>query len=56
VAAGHRTHLEQVMRTVAVNRLHPVVGQVFAFDEAPAALAHYAEAATFGKIVVRVAD
>jgi NADPH:quinone reductase-like Zn-dependent oxidoreductase len=42
------------VRAVAVNRLHPPIDRVFAFDEAREAFAHYARGAGFGKVVVRV--
>ena len=54
VAAGHRTHLEAAVRTMAVNGLRPVIERVYGFDEAPAALAWYAEGRSFGKVVIRV--
>lgn len=55
VAAGSRTQLDGVARTMAVNQLRPVIAHVFGFDEAPAALAAYAEGRCFGKVVIRVA-
>ena len=55
VAAGSRTQLERVLRTYAVNKLRPVVSRVFGFDAARSALAHYAEAQDFGKIVIKLA-
>jgi NADPH:quinone reductase-like Zn-dependent oxidoreductase len=54
VAAGSRTQLGNVARTMAVNKLRPVIARVFAFDEAPAALAYYAEGRSVGKVVIRV--
>jgi NADPH:quinone reductase-like Zn-dependent oxidoreductase len=55
VAAGSRTQLDSAARTMAVNKLRPVIARVFGFDEAPAALACYAEGRSFGKVVIRVA-
>jgi NADPH:quinone reductase-like Zn-dependent oxidoreductase len=54
VAAGSRTQLDSVARTMAVNRLRPAIARVFGFDEAPAALAWYAEGRGFGKVAIRV--
>ena len=55
VAAGSRAQLGSVVRTLAVNKLRPVIARVFGFDEARAALGCYAEGRNFGKIVIRVA-
>ena len=56
IAAGSRTQLAAVARTVAVNRLRPPIDRVFGFDDAPAAFAHYARGGNLGKIVIRVAS
>lgn len=55
VAAGSRAQLASLVRVVAQHRLRPVVARVFAFDEAPAALAFYDAGGGFGKTVIRVA-
>ncbi|WOB07962.1 NAD(P)-dependent alcohol dehydrogenase [Piscinibacter gummiphilus] len=59
IAAGSTAQLAQMARAVAVNRLRPPLGQVFGFDDARAAFAHYAReherGAGFGKVVIRVA-
>jgi len=34
--------------------IHPIVDQVYGFDEAPAAFAHLRNASHFGKIVVQL--
>jgi NADPH:quinone reductase-like Zn-dependent oxidoreductase len=54
VAAGSRAQLASVLRIVALHRLRPVIARVFGFDEAPAALAWYAEGSSFGKTVIEV--
>lgn len=54
VAAGHRAHLAQVARIFELHRLRPPIARVFGFEEAPEALAWYAEGHAFGKTVVRV--
>ncbi|MFX8320181.1 zinc-binding dehydrogenase, partial [Acinetobacter baumannii] len=50
VAAGSRTQLDSVARTMAVNNLRPMIARVFGFDEAPEALACYAQGLSFGKV------
>jgi NADPH:quinone reductase-like Zn-dependent oxidoreductase len=55
VAAGSRAQLQRAVRIVAQHVLKPVIARVFGFDEAPAALAWYAEGKAFGKTVIRVA-
>jgi NADPH:quinone reductase-like Zn-dependent oxidoreductase len=54
VAAGSRAQLASVVRSVALHKLRPVIARVFGFDEAPAALAWYADGQAFGKTVVKV--
>lgn len=55
VAAGSRSQLSSVARTMAVNKLRPVIARVFGFDEAQAALACFAEGRSFDRVVSRVA-
>ena len=55
IAAGSSAQLAQMVHAVAVNRLRPPLGQVFAFDDAREAFAHYAHGEGFGKVVIRVA-
>ncbi|WGS48118.1 NAD(P)-dependent alcohol dehydrogenase [Paraburkholderia sp. D15] len=55
IGVGHRRAFEELVRAVDALALKPVVDQVYAFDELPAALAHL-ERGAFGKVVVRVAD
>jgi NADPH:quinone reductase-like Zn-dependent oxidoreductase len=45
---------EAMNHAIAINRLCPVVDRVFAFEDAPAALAHVASGAHFGKVVIRM--
>jgi alcohol dehydrogenase len=54
IAAGSTAQLSQMTRAVAVNRLRPPLGQVFGFDDAREAFAHYARGEGFGKVVIRV--
>jgi NADPH:quinone reductase-like Zn-dependent oxidoreductase len=41
-------------RAIAAGGLKPIIDQVFAFDEAPAAYRHLQSARHFGKVVIRV--
>ncbi|MQY05844.1 zinc-dependent alcohol dehydrogenase family protein [Actinomadura macrotermitis] len=52
VAVGSRAQFAEMNRVIEVNRLRPVIDQVFAFDDAPAAYRHYASGAAFGKVVI----
>ncbi|RYY10012.1 MAG: NAD(P)-dependent alcohol dehydrogenase [Cytophagaceae bacterium] len=54
IYVGSTQMLADLMLAFDANNLKPVVGQVFEFDEAKAALAHMGSGAHFGKIVVRV--
>ena len=54
VIAGSRAQLASVVRAVSLHRLRPVIARVFAFDEAPAALAWYASSQVVGKTVIKV--
>jgi NADPH:quinone reductase-like Zn-dependent oxidoreductase len=56
VAAGSRDQLAAFARTMAVNTLRPVIARVFDFEDAPAALAWYAQGQAVGKTVIRVAS
>jgi NADPH:quinone reductase-like Zn-dependent oxidoreductase len=51
---GSTQMLADLMLAFDANNLKPIVGQVFEFEEAKAALAHMGSGAHFGKIVVRV--
>jgi NADPH:quinone reductase-like Zn-dependent oxidoreductase len=46
---------EAMNRAIAAGALKPIIDQVFAFDEAPAAYRHLQSARHFGKVVIRVA-
>jgi len=43
-------------RAIAVSGLRPSVDRVFAFEEAPEAMAYMASAGHYGKIVIRVGE
>jgi NADPH:quinone reductase-like Zn-dependent oxidoreductase len=55
VIAGSRAQLTSAVRTVALHWLRPAIARVFDFDEAPAALAWYAQSGAVGKTVIKVA-
>jgi len=54
VFVGSRADFEAMNEVIASRRLQPVIDRVFSFDEAPAAFAHLASGAHFGKVVVRI--
>lgn len=54
VFVGPREAFEDMNRALAAGGIKPVIDRVFPFDEAPAAFAHMASAAHFGKIVIAV--
>lgn len=56
VFVGSRSHLEALAAAVSEAKLEPVVDRVLPFAEAPAAFAHMASGAHFGKIVVEVSS
>ena len=51
---GSRTMFEAMNRALILHGIHPVIGQVHAMDELPAALAAMMGGGHFGKIVVRI--
>lgn len=56
VVVGPRESAEAMGRAFSLAKLVPVIDRVFAFREAPAAFAHMASGAHFGKVVIRGAD
>jgi NADPH:quinone reductase-like Zn-dependent oxidoreductase len=56
IIVGHRDGFEQMNRAIAVSGLRPSVDRVFAFEEAPEAMAYMASAGHYGKIVIRVGE
>ena len=53
IAIGSRRDLEDVVRVVQQHGIRPVIDSVFAFDDAAAALRHFAGRQLFGKVVIR---
>jgi NADPH:quinone reductase-like Zn-dependent oxidoreductase len=54
IYVGSRAMFERYLQALALNQLRPVIDRVFAFADAPAALAHLESGAHFGKVVVRL--
>ena len=54
VFVGDKPMFEALMRAIEVNRIHPVVDQVFDFESAPDAYRRLQSAQHFGKLVIRV--
>jgi len=52
---GDRTMFEALCRAIDVNRLRPVIDEVFDFDAAPEAYRRLQSAKHFGKLVIRIA-
>jgi NADPH:quinone reductase-like Zn-dependent oxidoreductase len=53
VFVGSREMFESMNRAIAANRMRPVVGRVFSFDAAVAALRYFESGQHFGKVVIR---
>ena len=53
IATGSRRDLEDMCRVFAQHEIRPVIDSVYAFEEAKAALTHYAAQNLFGKVVIR---
>ena len=54
VYVGSRIMFEEMNRALVQNEIKPIVDRVFPFVEAPAAFAHMASGAHFGKVVIAV--
>jgi NADPH:quinone reductase-like Zn-dependent oxidoreductase len=54
ISVGSVRMFEAMNRAIAAAELHPVIDQVFAFEEVPQAFRHLQSARHFGKIVIRV--
>lgn len=54
IFVGSRAHTEALCAAIDASGIQPVVDQVFPFEDAPAAFAHLASGAHFGKVVVGV--
>lgn len=56
IVNGPRERFEEMLRFYERRRIHPVVDQGFAFDEAREALEYLLSGAHFGKVVIKVTD
>lgn len=54
VFVGSRETSEQMCSTLESSRIRPVIDSTFSMEDTPKALAHMAEGAHFGKIVIRM--
>lgn len=54
VLVGHRDGFEAMNRMIDASAMRPVVDRAFPFAEAPAAFAHLASGAHFGKVAIEV--
>lgn len=54
IFAGSRAQLKRVAQIAALHRVRPVIARVFAFEEAPAALAWYDQTRAMGKTVIKI--
>lgn len=54
IRVGSREMFEAMNAAIARHGLRPVIDRVFSFEEAPAAYAHLASGAHFGKVCIRV--
>ena len=54
IAAGSRAMLADLVTAAAAHELTPPIDKVFAFEDAPAAYAHLASGAHFGKVMIKV--
>jgi NADPH:quinone reductase-like Zn-dependent oxidoreductase len=55
IYVGSRAMFEQMNAAIVAAKLHPVIDQVFEFDQARQAFEHMQSASHFGKIVIRIA-
>jgi NADPH:quinone reductase-like Zn-dependent oxidoreductase len=52
IFAGNRAQFIAMNRAIAVNRLKPIIGRVFPFEEVVEAFRYYEEVQPFGKVVI----
>lgn len=52
IAVGSRSDYEDLNRVLVRHQIHPVIDQVFSFEDAPAALSHFRNETRFGKVVI----
>ncbi|MGB8538872.1 MAG: NAD(P)-dependent alcohol dehydrogenase [Acidobacteriaceae bacterium] len=54
IYVGSKSHFEEMNRAIVSTRMHPLVDQIYAFDQAREALKCMETGSHFGKIVIRV--
>lgn len=54
IFVGSRTDFVTMCRAMTEHKIHPIIDQVFSFEQLPQALRHMESAGHFGKIVIRV--
>jgi NADPH:quinone reductase-like Zn-dependent oxidoreductase len=54
IFVGNRAMFEQMNAAIEVNHIKPVVGKLFAFDEAAAAYEYLRTQAHFGKVALTI--
>jgi NADPH:quinone reductase-like Zn-dependent oxidoreductase len=54
ILVGSREMFEAMNRAMTVNRVHPVIDQVFPFDKAREAYRHLESGAHFGKVCIAI--
>jgi NADPH:quinone reductase-like Zn-dependent oxidoreductase len=54
ITAGNRRMLADLVRAADINGLVPVIGRVFAFEQAPEAYAYLKSGACLGKVLITV--
>lgn len=54
IFVGNRSMFEQLNRAVEINDIHPVIDQVFHFEDAPQAYARLQGQGHFGKVVISI--
>jgi len=54
IGVGSTAMFEDMNRAIEVNRIKPIVGKVFPFDEAPEAFRQFAAGDFFAKVVITI--
>lgn len=54
IRVGSREQLEQMCRAISAHRMHPVVDQIFRFDEVPEAFERLRQGRHLGKLVIAI--
>jgi NADPH:quinone reductase-like Zn-dependent oxidoreductase len=54
IGVGTRVTLEQLIQAIEVNRIKPIIGKVFSFDQVPEAFRTQASGDFIGKIAITI--